>query len=68
MRVRLLSDWADPTHPFHPAGAVLDVEPATAVQLLHGGRAEPIAPRPELASLGARERATRRRGKPRKRR
>lgn len=67
MRVRLLVDWADAGHPFTPAGAVLDVEPATARQLLHGARAEPVRMQSELAALDTPQTATRKRGKKRRR-
>jgi len=53
MWVRFLVDWAGPQQAFHPAGAELEVDQATAQLLLHGAIAEPVAPPPlESATMG----------------
>lgn len=63
MRVRLLTDWAGAG--FHLAGAELDLEPATARQLLSADAAEPMRDEYETASVAPTAVAAR--GKPKRR-
>ena len=51
MRIRLLADWADATHPFAPTGAELDVEDATGLGLMQEGLAERTEPTPPEAAV-----------------
>ncbi len=68
MRLRLLADWADSTHPFTPAGTVLDVDNATGLSILQAGVGERLEPEPPEAAVrptpahAARTRKARRRG------
>jgi hypothetical protein len=59
MQVRLLRDWAGPTHPFTPAGAVVTVDGPTAAHLFHGGIAELVRAEGEVAVVAPGEQAVR---------
>jgi hypothetical protein len=65
MRVRLLSDYADAEVSYTPAGAVLDLEPATARRLLATDRAEPIWFAPEVAVVSPKRQAAKRKARKR---
>lgn len=68
MWVRFLADWAGPSHPFQPAGTELEVDAATAHELLAGGVAEPVPAPLESATVAPSIVAARvDRAKPRKR-